>query len=307
MLAYFLRRLGGAIPTLFVVMTVTFFMMRLAPGGPFDRERMLAPAVEANIKKAYNLDQPLVVQYGLYLSKALRGDLGPSFKYQDYTVVELISSGFPVSFEIGITAILLALLVGGGLGIFAALRQNSGIDHAVMATAMIGITVPNFVMAPLMTLVLGVYLRLLPVGGYSGGSLRNLILPTVALALPPVAYIARLTRASMIEVLRSNYIRTARAKGLPGRLVVGRHALRAALLPVVSYLGPTIAGIITGSVVIETIFGIPGIGRYFVQGALNRDYTLVMGVVIFYGVLIILLNLLVDLAYGVLDPKIRYD
>jgi len=163
------------------------------------------------------------------------------------------------------------------------------------------------VMAPLMTLVLGVYLRLLPVGGYGGGSLRNMILPTIALALPPVAYIARLTRASMIEVMRSNYIRTARAKGLPGRLVVGRHALRAAFLPVVSYLGPAIAGIITGSVVIETIFGIPGIGRYFVQGALNRDYTLVMGVVIFYGSLIILLNLLVDLAYGLLDPKIRYD
>ncbi len=307
MLAYSLRRLGGAIPTLFVVMTVSFFMMRLAPGGPFDRERMLAPAVEANIKKAYNLDQPLIVQYGIYLSKALKGDLGPSFKYQDYTVVELIESGFPVSFEIGIAAIILAVIVGGGLGIYAALRQNSGIDHAVMATAMIGITVPNFVMAPLMTLILGVYLRLLPVGGYGGGSLRNLILPTVALALPPVAYIARLTRASMIEVLRSNYIRTARAKGLPGRLVVGRHGLRAAFLPVVSYLGPAIAGIITGSVVIETIFGIPGIGRYFVQGALNRDYTLVMGVVIFYGALIILLNLLVDLAYGVLDPKIRYD
>jgi len=307
MLAYSLRRLGGAVPTLFVVVTVSFFMMRLAPGGPFDRERMLAPAVEANIKKAYNLDQPLVVQYGLYLSKALKGDFGPSFKYQDYTVVELISSGFPVSFEIGIAAIVLALIAGGGLGIFAALRQNSGIDHAVMATAMVGITVPNFVMAPLMTLILGVYLRLLPVGGYGGGSLRNLILPTVALALPPIAYIARLTRASMIEVLRSNYIRTARAKGLPGRLVVGRHALRAAFLPVVSYLGPAIAGIITGSVVIETIFGIPGIGRYFVQGALNRDYTLVMGVVIFYGALIILLNLLVDLAYGLLDPKIRYD
>jgi len=288
-------------------MTVSFFMMRLAPGGPFDRERMLAPAVEANIKKAYNLDQPLIVQYGIYLGHALRGDLGPSFKYQDYTVVELIESGFPVSFEIGIAAIILAVIVGGGLGTYAALRQNSGVDHAVMATAMIGITVPNFVMAPLMTLVLGVYLRLLPVGGYGGGSLRNLILPTVALALPPVAYIARLTRASMIEVLRSNYIRTARAKGLPGRLVVGRHALRAAFLPVVSYLGPAIAGIITGSVVIETIFGIPGIGRYFVQGALNRDYTLVMGVVIFYGALIILLNLLVDLAYGVLDPKIRYD
>src|SRR5579864_7158408 len=253
MLAYSLRRLGGAIPTLFVVMTVSFFMMRLAPGGPFDRERMLAPAVEANIKKAYNLDQPLIVQYGIYLSKVLKGDLGPSFKYQDYTVVELIESGFPVSFEIGIAAIILAAFIGGGLGIYAALRQNSGLDHAVMATAMIGITVPNFVMAPLMTLVLGVYLRLLPVGGYGGGSLRNLILPTVALALPPIAYIARLTRASMIEVLRSNYIRTARAKGLPGRLVVGRHALRAAFLPVVSYLGPAIAGIITGSVVIETV------------------------------------------------------
>ncbi len=307
MWAYSLRRLLGAIPTLFVVMTVSFFMMRLAPGGPFDRERMLSPAVEANIRKAYDLDQPLVVQYGIYLGRALKGDLGPSFKYQDYTVVELIASGFPVSFRIGMTAIVLALVIGGGLGIIAALRQNSVIDHVVMAIAMIGITIPNFVIAPLMTLVIGVYLGLLPVGGYGGGSLRNLILPTIALALPPVAYIARLTRASMIEVLRSNYIRTARAKGLPARLVVGRHALRAAFLPVVSYLGPAIAGIITGSVVIETIFGIPGIGRYFVQGALNRDYTLVMGVVIFYGSLIILLNLLVDLAYGLLDPKVRYD
>ncbi len=304
---YSLRRLAGAIPTLFVVMTVAFFMMRLAPGGPFDRERMLTPEVEANIRKAYNLDEPLVVQYGIYLSKLLRGDLGPSFKYQDYTVVELIGNGFPVSFRIGITAIVLALTVGGAFGTLAALRQNSLIDHAAMAIAMIGITVPNFVMAPLMTLIIGVYLRLLPAGGYGGGNLRNLILPTIALALPQVAYLARLTRASMIEVLRSNYIRTARAKGLPGRLVVGRHALRAALLPVVSYLGPATASIITGSVVIETIFGIPGIGRYFVQGALNRDYTLVMGVVLFYGSLIIVLNLLVDLAYGLLDPKIRYD
>jgi oligopeptide transport system permease protein len=307
MWGYSLRRLAGAIPTLFVVMTVSFFMMRLAPGGPFDRERMLSPAIEANIKKAYDLDQPLVIQYGIYLGKLLKGDLGPSLKYQDYTVVELISSGFPVSFRIGISAITLALFAGGGLGIVAALRQNSGIDHAVMAIAMVGITIPNFVMAPLMTLVIGVYFRLLPVGGYGGGSLRNLILPTIALALPPIAYIARLTRASMIEVLRSNYVRTARAKGLPTRLVIGRHALRAAFLPVVSYLGPAIAGIITGSVVIETIFGIPGIGRYFVQGALNRDYTLVMGVVIFYGSLIIVLNLLVDIVYGLLDPKIRYD
>jgi len=304
---YSLRRLAGAIPTLFAVITVAFFMMRLAPGGPFDRERMLTPEIEASIRKAYNLDEPLIVQYGIYLSKLAQGDLGPSFKYQDYTVAELIANGFPVSLRIGLTAIVLALIAGGACGILAALRQNSLIDHAVMAVAMTGITVPNFVMAPLMALVFGVWLRLLPAGGYGGGGLRNLILPTVALALPQVAYLARLTRASMIEVLRSNYIRTARAKGLPERLVVGRHALRAALLPVVSYLGPAAAGIITGSVVIETIFGIPGIGRYFVQGALNRDYTLVMGMVIFYGSLIIVLNLLVDLAYGLLDPKIRYD
>ena len=222
-------------------------------------------------------------------------------------MVELIASGFPVSFRIGMTAIILALIVGGSLGIVAALRQNSVVDHLVMGIAMVGITIPNFVIAPLLTLVIGVYFKLLPVGGYGDGSLRNLILPTVALALPPVAYIARLTRASMIEVLRSSYIRTARAKGLPGRLVISRHALRAAFLPVVSYLGPAIAGIITGSVVIEQIFGIPGIGRYFVQGALNRDYTLVMGVVVFYGSLIIGLNLVVDLVYGLLDPKIRYD
>jgi oligopeptide transport system permease protein len=306
MWSYSLRRLLGAIPTLFVVMTVSFFMMRLAPGGPFDRERMLSPAVEENIKRAYDLDQPLIVQYGIYLSKAIRGDLGPSFKYQDYTVVELIASGFPVSFQIGLTAIILALVLGGALGIAAAMRQNSLLDHLVMGIAMIGITVPNFVVAPLLTLVIGVYLRLLPAGGYGDGGWRNLLLPTIALALPPIAYIARLTRASMIEVLRSNYIRTARAKGLPARLVISRHALRAAVLPVVSYIGPAIAGIITGSVVIEQIFGIPGIGRYFVQGALNRDYTLVMGVVIFYGSLIILLNLVVDLVYGLIDPRIRH-
>jgi oligopeptide transport system permease protein len=307
MWSYSLRRLLGAIPTLFVVMTVSFFMMRLAPGGPFDRERMLSPAVEENIKRAYDLDQPLVVQYCRYLWKALHGDLGPSFKYQDYAVVELIASGFPVSFHIGLSAIIASLAIGGVLGVFAALRQNSLLDHLVMAIAMIGITIPNFVVAPILTLIISVYLKLLPAGGYGDGGWRNLLLPTVALALPPIAFIARLMRASMIEVLRSNYIRTARAKGLPARIVLGRHALRAAVLPVISYLGPAIAGIITGSVVIETIFGIPGIGRYFVQGALNRDYTLVMGVVIFYGALIILLNLVVDLVYGLLDPKVRYD
>src|SRR5258706_7012045 len=202
---YSLRRLAGAIPTLFVVMTVAFFMMRLAPGGPFDRDRMLTAEVEANIRKAYNLDEPLVVQYGIYLSKLLRGDLGPSFKYQDYTVVELIGNGFPVSFRIGITAIMLALLVGGAFGIFAALRQNSLIDHAVMAVAMIGITVPNFVMAPLMALIIGVWLRLLPAGGYGGGSLRKLLLPTLAPAPAPGAYWGRANPAPTTAGRRANY------------------------------------------------------------------------------------------------------
>lgn len=307
MLSYTVRRLVGAVPTLFVIITLSFFMMRIAPGGPFDFERALPAAIEANLKKAYHLDQPLVVQYMLYLKSMLQGDLGPSFKYADYTVVQLISSGWPVSLKIGLTAILAALLLGGTLGIIAALRQNSTVDYAVMAVAMTGITIPNFVVAPILQLVLGIHLAMLPVGGYGGGAIRNLVLPTIALALPQIAYIARLTRGSMVEVLRSNYIRTARAKGLPHRLVIGRHAVRAAFLPVVTYLGPAIANIITGSVVIETIFGIPGIGRFFIQGALNRDYTLVMGVVVFYGVIIIFLNLLVDLAYGLLDPKIRYD
>ena len=307
MLSYTVRRLVGAVPTLFVIITLSFFMMRIAPGGPFDFERALPAAIEANLKKAYHLDQPLIIQYGLYLESVLKGDLGPSFKYADYTVVQLIASGWPVSLKIGLTAILTALLLGGTLGTVAALRQNSAVDYAVMTVAMTGITVPNFVVAPILQLVLGIHLAMLPVGGYGGGAIRNLVLPTIALALPQIAYIARLTRGSMVEVLRSNYIRTARAKGLPAQLVIGRHAVRAAFLPVVSYLGPAIASIITGSVVIETIFGIPGIGRFFVQGALNRDYTLVMGVVIFYGVIIIFLNLVVDLIYGLMDPKIRYD
>ncbi len=307
MLAYSLKRIFLAIPTMFVVIAISFFMIRLAPGGPFDLERTLPKEIEENLRRAYNLDQPLIVQFGDYLRKILQGDLGPSFKYPDYTVNELIISGFPVSLRIGLSAILLALFLGISLGAVAALRQNSRLDYAVMATAMTGIAVPNFVMAPLLSLIFGVYLSLLPVGGYGDGGLRYLLLPTISLALPQVAYIARLTRASLIEVLRQNYIRTARAKGIGERLVLMRHALKGALIPVVSYLGPATANIITGSVVIEQIFGIPGIGRYFVQGALNRDYTLVMGVVIFFAALIIVLNLIVDLIYGLLDPKVRYE
>ena len=306
MLRYTLKRLIGAMPTLLVLLTVTFFLMRAAPGGPFDSEKTLPPEIQANLDKKYHLDDPLVKQYGRYLLDLARGDLGPSFQYKDYTVNELVATGFPVSLRLGASAILLAFLIGSTLGIVAALRQNSVIDYAVMATAMTGISIPSFVMAPLLVLVFSVFLKWLPAGGWNDGAVQNTVLPIIALALPQIAYVARLMRGSMIEVLRSNAIRTARAKGLPEHIVVLRHAFKPALLPVISYLGPATAAVITGSVVIEQIFGIPGLGRYFVQGALNRDYTLVMGVVVFYGVLIILFNFLVDLLYALLDPKIRY-
>jgi oligopeptide transport system permease protein len=304
--AYIARRILTGIPTLLVIVTVAFFMMRIAPGGPFDRERALPPEIERNVLAAYDLDQPLALQYADYLLGVLQGDFGPSFKYRDFTVAELLWTGFPASLKVGGLAIVLAVAVGITLGTVAALRQNTGFDYAVMATAMTGITIPNFVMAPLLTLILGVYLSWLPVAGWNGGAAPNLVLPVIALALPQIAYIARLMRASMIETLHANYVRTARAKGLRERIVVARHALKGALLPVVSYLGPATAQVVTGSVVIETIFGIPGIGRYFVQGALNRDYTLVMGTVIVFAVVIILLNLIVDLLYGLLDPKVKH-
>jgi oligopeptide transport system permease protein len=304
-LNYFLRRLGGAIPTLFIIIAGTFFMMRLAPGGPFARERKVPPEVEANLLRAYHLDEPLWQQFLRYLEGLLHGDFGPSFKYKDFSVADLIFGGFPVSLQLGAMAIFLALLIGLSLGIWAALRQNSLIDYTSMSVSMVGIAVPNFVVAPILTLVIGLNLKLLPVGGW--GHASNYVLPVIALCLPQIAAIARLTRASMIEVLSSNFVRTARAKGLPARLTITRHAIRAAILPVVSFLGPAVANIITGSVVVEQIFSIPGIGRYFVQGSLNRDYTLVMGVTVFYGGIIILCNLIADLLYGVLDPKVRYD
>ncbi len=305
LLRYGIQRLLGAIPTLFLIVTVAFFLIRLAPGGPFDKERKLPAEVEANLLKAYHLDEPLISQYARYLGNVLQGDFGPSFKYKDFSVNELIWGGFPTSLMLGGTAMIVAVVLGVSAGILAALRQNHGTDYAVMAAAMTGITIPNFVMAPALTLVFGLWLSWLPVGGW-GDSWRQAVLPIVALCLPQVAAVSRLTRASMIEVLGSSYMRTARAKGLPARVTIIRHGLKAAMLPVVSYLGPAVAAVITGSVVIEQIFGIPGIGRYFVQAALNRDYTLVMGVVIFYGGLIIGFNLLVDLLYGVLDPRVRY-
>ena len=306
MLAYTLRRLLGAIPTLLILIALAFFMIRAAPGGPFDTERNLLPEIEANLRAVYHLDEPLYQQFGRYLWGLLQFDFGPSFQYRDFTVTELILAGFPVSLTLGASAIVVALLFGVTAGSVAALRQNGAVDHGVMAVSMTGISIPNFVMAPLLVLVFAVYLRWLPAGGLGQGSIRNLVLPVTALALPQIAYLSRLTRGSMLEVLRSNFVRTARAQGLPTWQIIVKHALKPALLPVVSYLGPAMAGVITGSVVIEQIFSVPGLGRFFVTGALNRDYTLVMGVVVFYGVLIIALNFLVDLAYAWLDPKVRY-
>jgi oligopeptide transport system permease protein len=306
MLQYVFKRLLGALPTLLVIITLAFFLIRLAPGGPFDTERPMPPEIAANMARAYHLDQPLPIQYGYYLLNVVQGDFGPSFKYKDHSVSELIAQGFPVSLQLGLFAMLLALLIGIPAGMLAALHQNRPLDHAVMAIAMTGITVPNFVMAPLLALVFGVFLHWLPVAGWDAGW-KSAVLPIIALALPQIAYAARLMRASMLETLSSPHIRTAFAKGLPLALILRRHVLKAALLPIISWLGPATAAIITGSVVIEQIFGIPGIGRHFVQGALNRDYTLVMGVVVFYGALIILMNLLVDVIYGLLDPRVRYE
>jgi len=305
MIRYFLSRLAGAIPTLFIIVTVTFFLMRAAPGGPFDQEQTLPPEIMANMQSAYGLDRPIWAQFGRYLGALVHGDFGPSFKYKDFTVTELIRQGFPVTLELGLIALSVALLVGIPVGIFAALHHNSAADYATMSLAVLGLAIPTFVVLPFLGLLFGVYLHWLPIAGWEPGSIRHLALPTVALALPPLAYIARLTRGSMLEVLRSHFIRTAFAKGLPLRTVILRHALRPALVPVVSFLVPAVASIMTGSLVVESIAGLPGIGRYLVQGALNRDYTLVLGMVIIYSTLLIGMGLLVDLLYAWLDPRVR--
>lgn len=307
MLSYALRRIGGVFPTMFIIITISFFVIRMAPGGPFDDEQTLPPEIKANLEAAYGLDKPLTEQYWRYLAGLVQGDFGPSFKFKDFTVTELIAQGLPVSLLLGLFAILLAVLIGVPLGTLAALRQNSAVDYGIMGVAVIGIALPSFVIGPLFALIFGLYLRWFPVAGWESGDLSYLVLPVVTLALPVIAYIARLTRGSLLEVLRTNFVRTARAKGLSERQVIVRHALRPALLPVVSYLGPATAFVITGSLVVETVFGLPGSGRYLVQGAINRDYTLVMGMIVVYGGLTLLLNLISDLLYGWLDPRVRYD
>ena len=305
MLRYTLLRILGAIPTLLLVIALAFLMVHAAPGGPFDAERALPPAIEANIARAYHLDEPLPQQFLRYLSSLLQGDLGPSFRYRDYTVNDLIGAAFPLSLKLGALAMALAILLGVSAGTVAALRQDSLLDRLVMAFSMTGISIPVFVVAPILVLFLAVQLHWLPAGWSSTTSASRLVLPVVTLALPQIAYIARLTRASMIEVLGRDFVRTARAQGLGTMTVVRLHVLKPAMLPVLSYMGPAIAAILTGSVVVEEIFGIPGLGQFFVRGALNRDYTLVLGIVVFYATLIVLLNLVVDILYGVIDPRVR--
>ncbi|MCG8443063.1 MAG: ABC transporter permease subunit [Caulobacterales bacterium] len=307
MIHYAARRLAIAIPTVFVIIAIAFFMMRAAPGNPFDLERPMPPEIRANIMAAYDLDDPVIVQFGAYIADLARGDLGPSLKFKDKTVADILAEGAPVSITVGASSLILAVLAGAALGVAAALRQNRAGDFAVMAVALVGISIPPFVVGPILQLVIGLQLDLLPTAGLDRGRLtvERLILPVITLALPQIAIIARLMRASMIEVLSANYVRTARAKGLSGARVTIRHALRGALAPLVSYLGPASAALVTGSLVIEEIFQLPGIGRQFVRGALLRDYTVVMGVVIVYSTLIIVMNLIADLLLAALDPKVR--
>jgi oligopeptide transport system permease protein len=305
MFAFALRRLLHAVPSLFVLLTLAFFMMRAAPGGPFDAERSLPPQIEAALRSEYRLDAPLWRQYLDYESALAHGDLGPSFQYEGYRVTELIAAGLPVSLALGACALLLALLAGSAIGVLAARRPGRLLDHLLTNLALLGVSIPNYVIAPLLILLFAVTLGWLPAGGWRRGEFADMVLPVIALALPQIAYIARVLRVSLIDALATPYLRTARARGLPERLLIFRHALRPALLPVISHLGPAAAGLLTGSVVIEQIFGIPGLGRYFVQAALNRDYTLVLGVVLLYGALILIFNFVVDLLYGALDPRLR--
>jgi len=305
MLRFLIRRLIVAIPTLFVVVTLAFFMMRAAPGSPFDSDRRLPPEIKANVEKKFGMNRPLAVQYVSYLGGVLRGDFGPSLKYQDKTVLQVLRENYPVSLRLGLTAILIAAVTGVSLGVLAALRQNQAADYLTVGVAIVGVTIPSFVTAPLLQLLFGSRLGVLPIAGWDGGAIPNMILPVAVLALPQIAIISRLTRAGMIEALQSNWVRTARAKGLPEHLIVTRHALRAAILPLVSYLGPACAGLLTGSLVVERIFNLPGLGKFFVVSALQRDYTVVMGLVIVYALLIVVLNLLADVLQAALDPRIR--
>jgi oligopeptide transport system permease protein len=307
MLRFAFRRLLTAIPTLFVIVTISFFLMRVAPGGPFNQEKGLNPIIKANLERVFGLDQPLWQQYLTYLGNLLHGDFGPSYNLPDFTVGELFRIGLPVSMQLGSAALVLSLVIGCALGVVAALRQNSAIDYTVTALATAGSTIPTFVIAPFYQLIFAQTLRMVPVGGWADGAIINKFGPIITLSLPFIAIFARLMRGSMIESLNSHHIRTARALGLSDYAIIVRHAMRGALLPVVSFAGPAAAALLTGSIVVESIFSIPGVGRYFYEAALNRDYTLVMGTVVVIAIFTIVFNLIVDLLYAVIDPRVRYD
>jgi len=304
MLGYAARRIAGIVPVLLILVTVSFFIVRLAPGGPFDQARPLPPRTRAELDQLYGLDEPLAVQYWHYLEGLAHGDLGPSYKLRDDTVAGLIAQGLPVSLTVGLSALVLALLAGIPLGLWAAVKRGGAIDYTVTTFAALSLALPSFVTGPLLALAFGLWLRWLPVAGWQSGEPRYLILPAVTLSLPVCASVARLMRGGMLAVLDASYVRTARARGLGHWRVLVRHALRPALVPVVSYLGPAVTYLVTGSLVVETVFELPGTGRYLVQGALDRDYTLVMGMVLLYGTLTLLSNLAADLIHAWLDPRV---
>ena len=308
MTQYIIRRFLGLIPTLFVIITLSFFIIRIAPGGPFSEERALPKQILENIQKRYHLDEPLLMQYGRYVADVVRGDLGPSFRYKDYDVNYYIRTSLPNSMVLGLISLALALFFGISAGLISSTRQNSALDYLSMSIAVIGISVPLFVVGPVLMYLLAMKLNLLPTSGWimSGDSWKTMIMPVMTLTLPYFAYIARLSRASILEVLRSDYVRTARAKGLSEPTILVKHVMKGSLLPVVSYMGPAFAHIVTGSIVVETIFRVPGLGRHFIQSALNRDYTLIMGTVIVYSLILLLMNFMVDLLYGLMDPRISY-
>ena len=306
MLNFVFRRVLAAIPVLFVVILVTFVLVRMAPGGPFDEERNVPAQVLENLNKRYHLDDPVHVQFFTYVGNLLQGDFGPSYKYPNRTVTEIIASGVPVTIELGIYALLFAMLFGAAAGIIAALKPNTWQDYTPMSLAMIGICVPSFVMGPILILIFGIWLNWLPVSGWGYATYDKLI-PSITLGSTYAAYISRLTRGGMLEVLSQDYIRTARAKGLPEWRVIIFHAFRGGITPVVAFLGPAAAGLLSGSFVVETIFQIPGIGRFFLQAAFNRDYTMILGTTIFFAGLIIVFNLITDIIMVWLNPKLRQD
>ncbi|MBO5770457.1 MAG: ABC transporter permease subunit [Spirochaetales bacterium] len=306
---YIIKRLIGMIPTLLVIVTLSFFIVRIAPGGPFDGERALPEVIKRNIEAKYHMDEPLIQQYGRYLFDVLRGDLGPSYKYKDHDVNSLIFNSLPNSIILGCMAMAVALVFGISLGITAALKQNTVLDYVPMALAALGLSIPLFVVGPLLQYIFAMQLKILPTSGWfmdGETTFATAVLPVVSLSFAYYADVARLTRSSMLETLRSDYIRTAKAKGMKQSTIIFKHAMKGAMLPIVSYLGPAFAGIITGSIVVEQVFRVPGLGKFFVQSSFNRDYTLIVGVVIVYSTILVIMNFLVDIVYSLLDPRITY-